>query len=357
MPIRRLARGRFHVIQAEAARRGPMAAATARPPPRPGRDRPVRREAPPLDKVPPPGWSSYPWPPAPYPAASGTPSWARGTRQTSDGRGPGRRRWLLPAGIAAGAAAVGAAAVLMTGGHPAARGGPPPGPRGQRRAPHHADPPRPAWRPGWRRNRRRPAASLAAPPHRSPWRRPRRCSPATRRPTTAPTPSAVTRCSPRSRPGPATRSTRACTRSSRRREPAPYPPFSPVQATYYVPRDEPAGRPRWFVVQVANAFSRQPGEGDVRRVPAVHPVRPGRRLAGLDRALPAVRRERAADRGRRRRPGHRGQPGRGLGHGRARPASRGHRRLARRDTARGRPPSPIPATWPTAPTSGTGRPR
>jgi hypothetical protein len=35
---------------------------------------------------------------------------------------------------------------------------------------------------------------------------------------------------------------------------APFPAFSPVQATYYIPRDEPAGGPRWFVVQVANAF-------------------------------------------------------------------------------------------------------
>jgi hypothetical protein len=36
---------------------------------------------------------------------------------------------------------------------------------------------------------------------------------------------------------------------------APYPAFSPVQATYYIPRGEPAGEPRWFVVQVANAFN------------------------------------------------------------------------------------------------------
>ncbi|MGH3296824.1 MAG: hypothetical protein ACRDP7_34030 [Trebonia sp.] len=35
---------------------------------------------------------------------------------------------------------------------------------------------------------------------------------------------------------------------------APFPAFGPVQATYYLPRNEPAGGPRWFVVQVANAF-------------------------------------------------------------------------------------------------------
>jgi hypothetical protein len=39
---------------------------------------------------------------------------------------------------------------------------------------------------------------------------------------------------------------------------APYPAFSPVQATYYIPRDEPATGPRWFVVQVANAFTSNP---------------------------------------------------------------------------------------------------
>ena len=41
---------------------------------------------------------------------------------------------------------------------------------------------------------------------------------------------------------------------------APFPAFSPVQATYYLPRDEPAGGPRWFVVQVANAFDSNPGK-------------------------------------------------------------------------------------------------
>jgi hypothetical protein len=40
---------------------------------------------------------------------------------------------------------------------------------------------------------------------------------------------------------------------------APYPAFGPVRATYYIPRDEPAGGPRWFVVQVANAFNSNPG--------------------------------------------------------------------------------------------------
>ncbi len=41
---------------------------------------------------------------------------------------------------------------------------------------------------------------------------------------------------------------------------APYPAFGPVRATYYLPRDEPASGPRWFAVQVANAFTSNPGK-------------------------------------------------------------------------------------------------
>jgi hypothetical protein len=39
---------------------------------------------------------------------------------------------------------------------------------------------------------------------------------------------------------------------------APYAAFAPVTATYYIPRAEPANGTRWFVVQVANAFSANP---------------------------------------------------------------------------------------------------
>jgi hypothetical protein len=39
---------------------------------------------------------------------------------------------------------------------------------------------------------------------------------------------------------------------------APYPPFSPVQATYYIPASEPPAGPHWFVAQVANAFTASP---------------------------------------------------------------------------------------------------
>jgi hypothetical protein len=39
---------------------------------------------------------------------------------------------------------------------------------------------------------------------------------------------------------------------------APYAAFAPVTTTYYIPRAEPADGTRWFVVQVANAFSASP---------------------------------------------------------------------------------------------------
>ena len=40
---------------------------------------------------------------------------------------------------------------------------------------------------------------------------------------------------------------------------APSPSFAPVNATYYLPRSESAGGPRWFVVEAANAFTANPG--------------------------------------------------------------------------------------------------
>jgi hypothetical protein len=38
----------------------------------------------------------------------------------------------------------------------------------------------------------------------------------------------------------------------------PFPAFAPAAATYYIPRAEPAGGPRWFVARVANAFAANP---------------------------------------------------------------------------------------------------
>ena len=39
---------------------------------------------------------------------------------------------------------------------------------------------------------------------------------------------------------------------------SPFPAFAPVAATYYIPRSESVGGPRWFVVRVANAFAANP---------------------------------------------------------------------------------------------------
>jgi hypothetical protein len=38
----------------------------------------------------------------------------------------------------------------------------------------------------------------------------------------------------------------------------PFPAFAPAQAAFYIPRGESATGPRWFAVQVANAFTAQP---------------------------------------------------------------------------------------------------
>jgi len=49
-------------------------------------------------------------------------------------------------------------------------------------------------------------------------------------------------------------------RSQRAAGTAPYPAFSPAKATYYIPRGESATGPRWFIVQIANAFTADPGK-------------------------------------------------------------------------------------------------
>jgi hypothetical protein len=41
---------------------------------------------------------------------------------------------------------------------------------------------------------------------------------------------------------------------------APFPAFGPARATYYIPRGQQGAGPRWFVAQVANAFSANPGK-------------------------------------------------------------------------------------------------
>jgi len=188
--------------------------------------------------------SSCPWPPAPPPA------WLRDRQGAGDpanaggGRERGGRRWLIAAGIAA-AAALGGAAVLMTGGHQA------------------------------------PAATSVIQPSMTPSMMGIRAT-TTPAPTTAGAGAPLTltqaqavlsRYTMTNNSANAERSGTVLARvesgssyaidaalyHKQLAEGTHYPAFGPAQATYYIPRDEPAASgPRWFVVQVANAFQSSP---------------------------------------------------------------------------------------------------
>ena len=71
----------------------------------------------------PPYSPSYPWPPAPYPAGLRDPGGAEDPADPGGDREHAGRRWLIPAALVTGAAAVGAVAlVMMTGGQPGTPG-------------------------------------------------------------------------------------------------------------------------------------------------------------------------------------------------------------------------------------------
>ena len=187
--------------------------------------------------------SSCPWPPAP------PPSWLTDRQGTEDpanaggGRPRGGRRWLIPAGIVA-AAALGGAAVLMTGGHQA------------------------------------PAATNVIPPSMTPSMMEIRAPKAPAPTAGAETPLTLTqaqailsRYTMTNNSANAERSDAILARvesgssyaidaglyRQQLADGTHYPAFGPVQAKYYIPRDEPvASGPRWFVVQVANAFQSSP---------------------------------------------------------------------------------------------------
>jgi hypothetical protein len=163
------------------------------------------------------------------------------------GRSHGSRRWLILAGIVVTGAAVGAAAVLVTSGHPRSQG----------------------------------AGGSAAPPA-TPGTTPGKAlgAPTTTTPSAASGPLTMTQAqgvlagyttannganAERSDTLLATIETgssyaidAALYQMQQAAGTAPFPAFAPAQATYYIPRDEPAAGPRWFVVQVANAFSSAP---------------------------------------------------------------------------------------------------
>jgi hypothetical protein len=191
-----------------------------------------------------PSGSSYPWPPAPPPSWLRDRQGAGGPANAGGGPEHGGRRWLIPAGLVAVAAALGGAVVLTTGGHPA------------------------------------PAVTSVIPPPVTP-------SMAVVRATKSPTPSAGAGAPLTLTQAQAVLSWYTTTNNSANAQRSDallasvesgtsyaidaglyqrqvadgthYPAFGPVQATYYIPRDESAGPgPRWFVVQVANAFQSSP---------------------------------------------------------------------------------------------------
>jgi hypothetical protein len=224
---------------------------------------PVRYERDPFDTtapqpaVPPYG-PSYPWPPAPYPAGLRGPQDAEDPADPGGGRGHAGRRWLIPAALVAGGAAVGAVAlVMMTGGQPGTPG------KGALASPS-AMPSMAVVRVSKSPSAHSAAsASSSAPP-----------SVQTGAPLTLTQAQAVlanytaannSANAQRSEAQLATiesGSSNAIDAGLYLEQQAagttPYPAFGPVQATYYIPGNEPAAGPRWFVVQVANAFQSSP---------------------------------------------------------------------------------------------------
>jgi hypothetical protein len=206
----------------------------------------------------PPRESYHPWPPAPYPAFLRNAARDPGERADSGGRAPRARGWLVLAGIVAVAATVGASAVLLKGGHPGAHG------PGDLAAP--AAPPAIAATPTMAATMR---ASVSPSP--SPGAGTGAGAPLTVKQAQA----VLARYAAANNSANAQRSDTLLSTvesgssyaidaglylTQAAADAAPYPAFSPVQATYYIVRGEPASGPRWFVVQVANAFQSSPAK-------------------------------------------------------------------------------------------------
>ena len=114
---------------------------------------------------------------------------------------------------------------------------------------------------------------------------------------------------------------------------APYAAFAPVTATYYIPRAEPAGGTRWFVVQVANAFAANPKKVTSTEYLLFTQAASGGAWQNAVEPYLLARRGRPAGRGQRRRARDRGQPHRDLARDRARATRRADRRGDRRHRA------------------------
>jgi hypothetical protein len=163
------------------------------------------------------------------------------------GRRGGARRWLIPAGVVVAGAAVGASAVLLTSGRPGGQAAQGAG--------------RPAATPAARSTARGTAGAPAAP-----------SGPPL---TTAEAQQVLAGYTTVNDKANAKRSDALLAtieagssyaidagiyQMQQAAGSAPFPPFSAAQATYYIPRAEPAAGPRWFVVQVANAFTSDPAK-------------------------------------------------------------------------------------------------
>jgi hypothetical protein len=192
------------------------------------------------------GWrrGGGPWP-------EGDDRWPQGDEAEWNDDGPGRGRWLIPVALAVAGAAVGAAIVMFALGHARAAGGTSSPATGASTSAGTAGTPGPAG-----------AASATGGAGPAPL-------------TLAAAKSVLSAYTTANNSANARRSTATLatveTGGSYAIDAglytvqaadgaAPYAAFTPVAATYYIPRAEPAGGTRWFVVQVSNAFSADPNK-------------------------------------------------------------------------------------------------
>jgi hypothetical protein len=174
----------------------------------------------------------------------------RGGRRDRDGR-----RWMLPAAVAVAAAALGVTAVLLATGHPTAAGTA--AAPGSRAASGSAAPSAsPAATPGGTAGATTsPAASAAAPLTLAQARQVLAGYTTDNNDANAAHSDALLATV---ETGSSYAVDAGLYQAQQATGAAPFPAFSPLQATYYLPGDEPATGPRWFVVQVANAFNSSP---------------------------------------------------------------------------------------------------
>jgi hypothetical protein len=161
-----------------------------------------------------------------------------------DGRDQGGRRWLLPAGIAVAGLAVGASAVLLFGGHQ----------KNVAASTRSTGTPRAAAPPSATAS---PAPAATGPLTLTQAQGVLAAYTATNNSANAQFDSALLGTI---ETGSSDAIDAALYRGQQAAKASRYPPFSAVRATYFIPGDEPATGPRWFAVQVANAFNSNPAK-------------------------------------------------------------------------------------------------